>query len=475
MAELQPQAKRMLGTMLREMEQTVLPDLSSAHAKTVAYLITQGLRNFLARQDAIPELLDDWNRTSSALVVQAAQSWAPGEPNPVSRMHMLGRILEKTVSDRMTSAANGAPDDLCLSAIRAECDFHAAQAEAIKSVTPAQRSTERVDLMAVTPQKLTEYFRRKLPQYCTLEVKAVTPMLSGFSKETILVDMEIDGVAAPVVIRRNISAGAVETSVVDEFPVVAALYRHGLPVPEPFLLEPDEKIFGEAFAVTHRAPGNAATNSMAGLVAGPELHGAALELAAFLGRLHQVDLPGLNLPQTYFDPALSTHDYLIREIDICERYYRNHAQQPSTIIAAALAWLRANVPQVEGDPRMVHGDAGLSNMLMDGDRMSVMLDWELSHPGDAIEDLIYTRKWVDQIMPWEEFIAHYYRHGGIEYRPEREKFYAMLSDLRVAVFAVRAQDMLNKTDHPEMTQVYAVQHYYGYFLGNVAKGLLSGT
>ena len=89
--------------------------------------------------------------------------------------------------------------------------------------------------------------------------------------------------------------------------------------------------------------------------------------------------------------------------------------------------------------------------------------------------MTYTRKWVDQFMSWDEFLAHYYRHGGIEYRPEREKFYAMLSDLRVAVFAVRAQDMLNKTEHPEMTQVYAVQHYYGYFIGNVAKALLSDS
>jgi aminoglycoside phosphotransferase (APT) family kinase protein len=306
-----------------------------------------------------------------------------------------------------------------------------------------------------------------------LQVTGVTPILSGFSKETVLVDLDADGVPMPVVIRRDIPYGAVTTTVVEEYPVVAALHRYGLPVPEPVLLETDATEFGEAFTVTKRASGAAATNAMSGLVAGPELTAAAYALAAFLGRLHSINLADLGLPHAFYDSALTTHDYLMREIDICERYYRNHRQQPSPTIVAALTWLRANVPQVEGPPRLVHGDASLSNVMMDGNTFSIMLDWELSHPGDAVEDVTYTRKWIDQFMPWDDFLAHYYQHGGPQYHPQRERFYAMLSDLRVALFAVRTQDMLNKGDHPEITHMYAAQHYYGYFVGNVAKGLLA--
>lgn len=42
MTGLQPETRRILGIILREMEETVMPDLSSAHAKTVSHLIGKG-------------------------------------------------------------------------------------------------------------------------------------------------------------------------------------------------------------------------------------------------------------------------------------------------------------------------------------------------------------------------------------------------------------------------------------------------
>lgn len=461
---------RLLGIMLREFEQTVIPDLNSPHAKTVANLIDFGMRHLLAREESLPGLLDQWKQLDYDLIAQAGLGLPEGMPD---HGHGLRELIESIVAERLSASRGAEPDDLCRAAIGAEKDFLAKRARTIETVTVPQRTPERRDLLAMTPDRLKDYFASRLPQYQSHRIARVTPILSGFSKETILVDLETDGAAMPVVIRRNIPHGAVDTTVVDEYPVLVALYRHGLPVPEPVLLETDSSEFGEAFTVTRRAPGAAATNSMAGLVAGPELVTAAYELAAFLARLHRINLEELGLPHSFYDPALTTHDYLMREIDICERYYRNHRTQPSPTIAAALAWLRANVPRVDGPPRLVHGDAGLANLMMDGDKMSVMLDWELAHPGDPVEDVTYTRKWIDQVMPWEDFLEHYYKHGGPKYHPEREKFYAMLSDLRVAVFSVRTQDMLNKSDHPELTQMYAAQHYYGYFINNIANSLLT--
>ena len=472
MSGLQPETRRALGIMLREMEQTVMPELNSAHAKTVAHLIGRGLRNLLTREEGLPELLEKWSSLEAELIISTGQALprqAAGDM--VTRNQALGEAVEAIIIERMKAKAT--LDDFCKSAIEAEGNFYQAHEQSLNSVSLPQRTPERRDLLAMTPERLTAYFARKLPQYKALCVTGVTPILSGFSKQTMLVDMEADNVAMPVVIRRDIPYGAVSTSVVDEYPLVAALHRQGLPVPEPVLLETDVSEFGEAFSVTRRAPGVAATNAMAGLVAGPEMTTAAYALAAFLARQHRINLDALALPKKLYDPAMATHDYLIREIDICERYYRNHRLQPSPTITAALAWLRNNVPQVEGPPRLVHGDASLNNVMMDGDKLSVMLDWELWHPGDPVEDVTYTRKWIDQFMSWDDFLARYYQHGGPQYLPEREKFYAMLSDLRVALFATRTQDMLNKGDHPEITHMYAAQHYYGYFIGNVAKSLIN--
>ncbi len=473
MPGLQPETKRTLGLLLRELEQTVMPDLGSAHAQTVAYLIGRGLRNLITREEGLDGLIADWSRVESALLADAGKQLPALSGDPVLANQTLGAAVEDMLTVRMGRAAASVSDDISRKAVQAEQDFLARHAALIEAVNIPQRSLERRALRDVTPERLTTYLAAKLPHLKALRVTQVKPVLSGFSKETLLVDMEADGKPHPVVIRRDVPHGAVESTVVDEYDLVAALHAHGLAVPEPVLLEADAGVFGESFMVTRRASGAAATNTMAGVVAGPEMKAAARALAEFLARLHQLDLGKLNLPRKFYDPALSLQDFLHREIDICERYYRNHHLQPSPTFLAALSWLRGNVPHDDGPPRLVHGDAGLTNIMMDGDRFSVMLDWELAHPGDPVEDIAYPRKWIDQFMPWDEFLAHYYQHGGKEYSPAREKFYAVLADLRVAAFAIRTQDMMNKTDHPELTQMYAAQHYYGYMIGNVAKHLLA--
>jgi aminoglycoside phosphotransferase (APT) family kinase protein len=58
----------------------------------------------------------------------------------------------------------------------------------------------------------------------------------------------------------------------------------------------------------------------------------------------------------------------------------------------------------------VHGDFNLRNILIDGDRVSAVLDWELSHAGDAAEDLAHMRPDLERTMDWEEFLAEYNAH-----------------------------------------------------------------
>ena len=79
---------------------------------------------------------------------------------------------------------------------------------------------------------------------------------------------------------------------------------------------------------------------------------------------------------------------------------------------------------------------------------------------------------MDQALPWEEFLEVYYRHGGLEYRPEFERFYGVLSNLRVVVFAAQSGYGTYWTDHPELTLLFATSHYHAVFLEKVAEHLL---
>lgn len=468
---LKPDSRLIIGTVLRELQNTLIPELSSPNAKVIAQLMCQVLRSLEVREDKAPDMLEEWNKTMNEIVLLSGGSIATVENIAANNHHLCGSV-EEIVLRSISTSTNGKLEPLSRMAIEAEMRFYDRYQEAVDSVVLPQRNGTTQKQMEMTPEKLGDYFARKLAQFSKIRVISVNPILSGFSKETFLVEMEADDRPLPVVIRRNLRHGPLATKVEDEYPLVKALHERGFQVPKPLLLETDEREFGEAFTVTLRAPGSAAASTMTGIRAGPEMRHAAECLAAFLAKLHNLDLSTLGLPATFYDSSLTTKDYIIKKIDFYQGYYEEHCIKPSPVLAAGLAWVRANVPDIQEPPQLVHGDATLTNILMSGDEMSVMLDWELAMPGDFIQDITFAKSWVTQFMPWEEYLDFYYRHGGRPYHAERENYYSVLSDVIVGCMSTRVIDMQAKSDHPQLADIFITQHYYGHYIRKVASHLL---
>jgi aminoglycoside phosphotransferase (APT) family kinase protein len=96
--------------------------------------------------------------------------------------------------------------------------------------------------------------------------------------------------------------------------------------------------------------------------------------------------------------------------------------------------MRTHVPDSPSDPTVVHGDASLRNFLTDADGSAALLDWELWHVGDPIEDLAYCRPDVEQVLPWTDFLAAYKANGGsARWRAEVGEYYGLWASLRNAV------------------------------------------
>ncbi|MFA5123081.1 phosphotransferase family protein, partial [Zavarzinia sp.] len=53
----------------------------------------------------------------------------------------------------------------------------------------------------------------------------------------------------------------------------------------------------------------------------------------------------------------------------------------------ALVWLKAHLPAAPAVPRLVHGDFRNGNLIVGPDGIRAVLDWELAHLGDPLEDL----------------------------------------------------------------------------------------
>lgn len=133
----------------------------------------------------------------------------------------------------------------------------------------------------------------------------------------------------------------------------------------------------------------------------------ASQLAEALVRIHGIDeaaVPGLV------------------EVDQVERYREvlDTLGQPHPTFELALRWLDANRPPATGRT-VVHGDFRLGNVLVDGDGLRAVLDWELVHLGDPMEDLgwMCVKAWrfgsplpVAGVARYDELFAAYEAAGG---------------------------------------------------------------
>ncbi len=60
--------------------------------------------------------------------------------------------------------------------------------------------------------------------------------------------------------------------------------------------------------------------------------------------------------------------------------------EPHPAFELAFRWLAEHRPPPAGEA-IVHGDFRLGNVIVDGDGLAAVLDWELAHVGDPMEDL----------------------------------------------------------------------------------------
>ena len=62
---------------------------------------------------------------------------------------------------------------------------------------------------------------------------------------------------------------------------------------------------------------------------------------------------------------------------------------PDPALVFTLRWLRGNVPDVDGPVVLVQGDTGPGNFMFADGRVVAVVDWELAHLGDPMDDIAW--------------------------------------------------------------------------------------
>jgi aminoglycoside phosphotransferase (APT) family kinase protein len=257
----------------------------------------------------------------------------------------------------------------------------------------------------VSVENFNAYMRRRFPANREATTVEVIPIPGGRSKKTFFVGITgIDSLPRELVMRQDFALKYASTRVADEYRPLVALSGLGLPVPRPLHLESETSELGPPFMLVDRLRGRP-PGTYFGI--GTACRGAFLELARMLARLHRIDLESLGMTR----PAAGTDSMreLIRQY---QAKWRESATRASPVVDYAYAWALRECERDAGNTAAVHGDAGPYNLLVDGDRLTAVLDWEFAHAGDPAEDLGIARVYAESFMPWDEFMRAYRDAGG---------------------------------------------------------------
>jgi aminoglycoside phosphotransferase (APT) family kinase protein len=236
-----------------------------------------------------------------------------------------------------------------------------------------------------------------------------------------------------------------------EAQAIGAAGAAGLAVPSVLVADPTGERLGSAGMVMTRVAGETIARKIlrddAYAAARPRL---AWQCGEFLGRLHRLPVGAVD--------GLADEDALT-----AYRGTYDMVEETSATFELAFRWLEARRPAATGRT-IVHGDFRLGNLVVDGDGLAAVLDWELVHRGDPVEDLgwLCTRAWrfgaeppVGGFGPRDELLAAYAEAGGTPVSPDTLAWWEAVGTLKWGVICM-AQASVHLTGVARSVELAAI-------------------
>ena len=294
------------------------------------------------------------------------------------------------------------------------------------------------DSKATIAPALAAALRRALPD--VRGIAKLRRLSGGANQETWAFDAERDGEPLPLVLRRTPGGGShpgfgTSVPLATEAQIIGLAGQVGVPVPGVRCVLSDEDGLGQGY-VMDRVEGE----TIARKILRDDEFAAARPLLArqcgeILGRLQAV--PAAHLTML---PRGAAADQLEQYRSIFEQQ-----DEPHPVFEVAFRWLEDRLP-VDAEPRLVHGDFRNGNLLIGADGVRAVLDWELVHRGDAMEDLgwICVNSWrfgeidkpVGGFGSRADLFAGYEATAGAAVDPDRVRFWEVMGSLKWGIMCM---------------------------------------
>ncbi len=345
---------------------------------------------------------------------------------------------------------------------------------ATQGEAPAFETAERLR------DRLGGYLSEAVGSAVTIE--RLTKFPAGFSWLTYSVGLRGFPNAEEVILRVGPPYGLFAPySALPEFESLSALTGSKVPAPRVYFASDDPSILGAPFFLSEKVEGDTPLpwGSQGRNLEGDRRETLAADFIDALAALHNFDWRATALEKWGNGVSLDNAAHL--QINEWERRFRRWALRPHPMAHRTLAWLRAEVPRAER-LTLVHGDYRLGNFLERNGRITAILDWELVHLGDPIEDLGWAflpqyrggTPLVCGLASEADFLARYEAATGGHVAPATLKFYIVFSLLKLAFTHMAAarcfeEGLFNDMRMPAMaTQIAPVFRQIAKILGATA-------
>ena len=232
-------------------------------------------------------------------------------------------------------------------------------------------------------------------------LKSISRIFGGASRETYRLSiLNKDLIETNLIYRRTQSSALIETDQLTEYSAYLAFQNSKVPVPKTIAIEESLDTLGAPFMVMEE---------LGGVAASPFDQEAYSPYEEKLGNqfwniLGEIVLKDIDDPNLASIPGMKSKEFCWkRELDHWVEVIRQDSYSVEPILEAAIRELYRNHPKDSAKRCLVHGDYRNGNFLSKEGVLVGILDWEMAHIGDPLEDLAWAMSpiwcWKDHDRP----------------------------------------------------------------------------
>ena len=209
-----------------------------------------------------------------------------------------------------------------------------------------------------------------------------------------------------------------------EAEVVRALGKAGVPVPAVHAVHPTREA-----VLLDRVPGGTWFYLIRDA---DEQVSVAQDFIRHLATTHRLDPRTLDVPG--LGPVRSAREHALKRIAEIRRRGTAPDGSMDPLVRLSADWLERNVPDYDGPVVLVQGDTGPGNFLYRDGRVTAVLDWELCHFGDPMDDIAWLslRTVQDTFTHLPDRLAEYADASGHEIDVDRVWYYRVFAETTMA-------------------------------------------